>query len=255
MACQYCGSDVPELETTCPVCGMSTVEQPVLVGSVSSTYQPGPSFVDLPDRELDFSNIPGWLQSFGESVAASDTQARVAEIEPAGLTGLTGPTLPSWLEEPRMMPAGAPSVPPTVEDVLVEDSVGFISEDDLPEWLRSIVDEPSEDHEVLAHVPSPFANGTIAAPAIALAWVTAQHVVALAPGEKLFARIAGEEAPHRADEIGEAGRHVEVMPATPEPVPSVEAAPKAATRNLRRVLIVALVVVTVLLVLVAMTQR
>lgn len=256
MSCHYCGSDVPESESTCPVCGMSAVEQPALVTSMSVAFEPGSSFVDVPEQDLDFGGIPGWLQTFGESVAANPVAHLDPPIPSAFTDARAEPTLPAWLEEPRAVPSVAPVVSSLVGDVLAsDDSSGFISEDDLPEWLRSLGDETTGEL-VVAGIAAPSAsNGVLSIPNTTLAWVAAHQMVALAPGETLFARIAGEEAAQAPAVAADAPHHVEIAAMQSLATPAADVAPPATPRNnMRLLLLAALIMGMVLLTLVMATQ-
>lgn len=260
VACQFCGSGIPDGVSTCPVCGMSTVEQPELVAVAATPYLAGPSFVALDEQELDFSGMPGWLQSFGESVAASAIMPNGAVGDTQAGVDLDGqPALPSWLEEPRQSPAGAPGLASLGSDALRFDSDSiFISEDDLPEWLRSIGDEPTGDDVVLGVVSSTTSNGAFVIPPVSRAWVTTHQMVALAPGETLFALIAGEEIAPVSSIHSEVSHHVEVQ--TPitiagDTANQVETPPDKQPQNMRVLLLAASVMVLILLVLVMMMQR
>lgn len=257
MSCQYCGSDISTDETTCPVCGMSVVEQPALAPAGPQHWEPGPSFVDIPNHQLDREGIPGWLETFGETIATRAALAAQAPAAPAsGTNHVRGePILPSWLEEPRSLPGTSPQPAGLLDDVIsTDDSASFISEDDLPEWLRSIADEPAMDEFAAVGAAATGVNGVFTVPSISVAWVTSQHMVALAPGATLFARIAGEDAAPVSVSMPEPPHHVEV-PAISAAANVDEQPTTTGSRNSMRIfLLVALIMVVILVVLVTLTQ-
>jgi hypothetical protein len=259
VACQYCGSDVSDDADTCPICGMSTAIQGTAGATDTTHFEPGPSFVDLPEQDLDVAGIPGWLHSFGEAVATASAggHAHATVVAEAPSAERSDPALPAWLEEPRPMPGGAPAPASLLNDVLsAEDSSSFISEDDLPEWLRSIGGESLATEGLLTGSPVTSDNGVLSVPAVSLAWIASHQMVALASGETLFARIAGEELPAVSANHSETAHHTDVPISHPQvEIATVTSAPASKSGNMRVLLLAALVMVAILLVLIVFVQR
>jgi len=259
VACQYCGTSVPDSELTCPVCGMSVVLEPALAGRSSNGWEPGPSFEELDKQNLDYEGIPGWLQSFGDSVAGNPQDLPVDTSFAASQTAplRSESSLPGWLEEPRPAPAGAPVAASLLGDVLAsDDSSGFISEDDLPEWLRTISDEAPDDVDLVISSAPSGSNGAFSIPSVAIAWIASHQMVALAPGETLFARIAGEDHAPLTVGVAEATQHIDSPLAAPALEVMQAPTPSTSSRSGMSLLaVVAAVCLIIMLMLVLLVVR
>lgn len=177
-------------------------------GSEERRYDPGPSFVENDRPSVRLQELPAWLQTFASSVGEpeedevppADEPSPVAETEQAADTGRVGGSdmLPDWLQEDDSAKAEAQSTPPPEP----QDSAPsfMISEDDLPDWLRSI---PGEASAAPTPIPSPTApaneapslNGTIEVPRISRAWVNATTERELSDGGSVFALVASQIEP------------------------------------------------------------
>ena len=172
--------------------------------SAQPMYEPGPSFNDNVGG-LDPAQLPSWLQNFRETIVEAPTPLDLtpdrAVKGDAGDLGLALDVMPEWLSEAR---ADAPPAPAAhdgwyfggaTHDGALE--LNFISEDDLPDWLRSISVEPPAP---AAAAPTVVGNAsgsrsvTMMAPPVAAAWIVSRQTMALAAGEALFAHLASEDA-------------------------------------------------------------
>jgi hypothetical protein len=247
----------------------ATVEaplQPVAAAPAQAVFEPGPSFNEPPPA-ADGPELPGWLQSFGGAVEQPPAPALSFPVETVAAQPEHSPAdLPNWLATPRAdQPA---SVEPAwnLSDGKFGDHEenGFISEDDLPDWLRSIGGDSSPD---TAPAAAAQVNGTIATPprelripTVVSAWVVGRETVASAPGESLFAHIASEE-----QLVADASDRMDVERTPPSALPqALEMAPvqasspaidtQAGARS-RRMLIYVAIAMLVLLLLIMFVQR
>jgi hypothetical protein len=241
----------------CPVCGADLEAVAALSTAPSRvSYDPGPSFVDFGDSAIDPASMPSWLMNFGGMVSTADppkTMTAAPSREPAAADE---PIMPHWLEEPRTSSAlHAPSAlsASLPDDGSLDHDDDLISEDDLPEWLRTMSSEhaPPTDHS--AHMPlAAVTNGVATAtlPATRPAWVTMREMVALPAGESLFASIAGEES-HNAADTPPAAPAMGVAPAAGSAVvmhePARTAIPVSSGGRLRLYLFAAVLITAVIL--------
>lgn len=184
------------------------------------SYDPGPSFVD-DDRPTDrLTDMPAWLQTFAALETTRDENDEIANDEVAtapvheeqhdAVLPSDDVVLPDWLQDSGDMhltePAGeehtssAPEFLASFEDdVEGADTASFISEDDLPDWLRAFSEESSVPPPVTHDAPN--LNVTRAAPktesAVAVRvppveniWLSSVERQALGPGGTLFALLA-----------------------------------------------------------------
>lgn len=234
---------------------------PMAAGAPQSVFDPGPSFHEQPSEAPTAGELPGWLQNFAGVVAEPDLPAPT----PAPTALADAAELPNWLTEPR---TGAPAAHEPAraswngaETKLEPQDDAFISEDDLPDWLRAIsLDPVSEEHD-----PAPAPMGATAgpataaprAPAVASAWVTPRQSVALATGESLFADIAGEE-PRQASATSEPSAAPAVAltsaPADATVAADAVAAPSSAAPPFARRYLLYLVVAMALLALIFLVK-
>ena len=206
MLCTHCGADIENGADPCPACGMSESEgsapAPLPMILSQSVFEPGPSFSEHMPAGSDDQELPNWLQNFGGSVE-TPLAATVAVSDYTIPTLVEQPPvsdLPGWLAEPRPGVA-APAQASTWDLADVKfgsnEESGFITEDDLPDWLRSIGNEPPPADAAVGTEPTNGVNAAAArmlqTPSVVSAWVTGRTTVALAERESLFAHIAHEE--------------------------------------------------------------
>jgi hypothetical protein len=176
-------------------------------------FEPGPSFADEPvETPGDADTLPSWLQNFAETVQGdgprTDGNASMpgtGELAQPGsvlppVEMASEPGLPGWLDD-------APSAPlPTgpsfdalpsasVDSAAVSgvgDSTGFLSDDDLPEWLRSLgPNAPTvANSDPLEAMARPAMAATLTVPSVARVWVTPHEQAPQPPSAELFASIA-----------------------------------------------------------------
>lgn len=190
-------------------------DQPMADGG---TFQPGQSFVedDRPAERL--SDMPAWLQTFAaqestrdEHDPAEDIDVSLAEPETRDESApgaASDSILPDWLQDKRGDVAGdqdADSEPASMMDFLSSfddpedpDTQSFLSEDDLPDWLRAFSDESSAPGPARPDVTRLPAARTVPQPGAAIVrvppvenvWLSAYERQALGPGGTLFALLA-----------------------------------------------------------------
>ena len=184
-----------------------------------STYEPGPSFVegDRPGERL--AEMPAWLQSFAAQESTRDEAAAELSDEDAGeLPAMAvedqsesvspDSILPEWLRDQQSDGQQAQVVADESSNMMdflsnlgdseSSDKDGFISEDDLPDWLRAFADESSAPTRPAAEVTRlPAARsvpqtGTAAVrvPPVENVWLSAVERQALGSGGTLFALLA-----------------------------------------------------------------
>jgi len=234
----------------------------VALATAPVAYEPGPSFVDLASLPLDMSAVPSWLHDFGTSVHDDDGLSPAPMLEPRAAPVQTDPTLPRWLAEPRPGAQGEEvfaDLPWDTDETVADPgsvSTGFISEDDLPEWLRAISADVAAD-ATEPSVTTLVQNGTggFPVPAVVQAWVIAHQMVSLAAGESLMAHLAIEEEHAASPELDESPAQP-AMPAQAHalPVASPELASTTGARWWRSALLVA-VIVAILMLLVILRAR
>jgi hypothetical protein len=203
------------------------------------SYEPGPSFTDGAIPTPDADMLPGWLQRFGETTAADAPQVQAepradAQPEPAHAPDTTsrGATddmqITAWLEEAAPDNADAP-VDAAPSETELFSSADFLTDADLPDWLRSIstppdVALPSSDEPEPAHMTAQAATATLPVPQVRRIWVTDQDAQDVSAGASMFAAVA-EGSGTRPDIL------VSEAPVTPQPVataPTTLAQPVAA---------------------------
>jgi hypothetical protein len=248
----------------------ATVEaplQPVAVAPAQAVFEPGPSFHEPPTAGANGTELPGWLQSFGGSVEEPPAPALAFPVDTEPLDSEHTPAdLPNWLSTPRAEQPKPAEPAWNLSDGKFGDQEenGFISEDDLPDWLRSIGGDTSTEHVAASAAQ---VNGLAATPSretriptVVSAWVVGRETVASAPGESLFAHIASEE-----QLAADASEQMAVDQTPPAALPeALEVAPvqafspaidtQAGARS-RRMLIYVAIAMLVLLLLIMFVQR
>jgi hypothetical protein len=271
--CSHCGTTIEDGADVCSTCGTAVADDTALVpmAATPTVFEPGPSFNEPPVGGAGGQELPGWLQNFGGGAEDSPAEAAAFSAQAAAEHPLAA-ELPNWLAAPRAdVAAPAPTRPQAsaapwdMQDVTFggNDDNGFISEDDLPDWLRSIGDEPSPEQPLgAAHVTNgsdPAATRALQTPTVVSAWVTGRSTVALAERESLFADIASEEqhSTQVADQPSDDERPdvavSEQFLTAPVEIPAATPA-VAAQQNARRYLLYVALAVLLLLVIV-LTQR
>ena len=186
------------------------------------TYEPGPSFVDDDQPDERLIEMPAWLQSFaaqeghaGEDLAAEESApSDLPETEPAHeQVDEPESSLPDWLrsdaaEEVTDFDVPQDSPAPELPASFVDDTSnpdGFISEDDLPDWLRAFSDDspvaaasaPPVASIASAHGATSEGAAVVRVPPVENIWLSANEKQSLGPGGTLFALLAsnnGSEA-------------------------------------------------------------
>lgn len=177
-----------------------------------TVYEPGPSFVEN-ERPTDrLTEMPAWLQTFAAAEApADDTLDDTTSVspepahEPPAPTRLVEPdsTLPEWLR-------ADPSQPEPVAQVATLESfdsfdepdenaaASFISEDDLPDWLRAFSQDTSvapahttmDSNRSVANNSAPTSTTLVRVPPTENVWLSTYEHQAIGPGRTLFALLA-----------------------------------------------------------------
>ncbi len=165
-------------------------------------FPPTPSFVDRDRPSVRLVELPAWLQAFASSVG-EPTEDETPEQQPAEEPMTTSSN------DQQTQPAPQPKPAPQQTSVAGTD---FISEDDLPEWLRAIAPEGPAESSFDALVQDTGIDGDqIAVPTITRAWSTSKDSRGVDEATSLFALVASQ-APQTAipDQPGSA-------PAAPAP--------------------------------------
>lgn len=197
---------------------------------------PGPSFLEYDRPTVRLAELPAWLQRFAasagdpedESLEADEineseniTQLPTASIEPStdNDAEVSGIDLPSWLDDEESE-TSEPAVEPVLPDMTSlsdEPAPGtpqfMLSEDDLPDWLRSISPNESGDEgaAAVASTQSMAVAGLASVPSVARAWVTRDDMDALSEGGSLFALVASQSSSTQT-------QVATAPPTTPQPV-------------------------------------
>lgn len=177
-----------------------------------TVFEPGPSFVEN-ERPTDrLTEMPAWLQTF---VASTDTADDTSDVshepiqEPASESSAPArlakedSTLPEWLRSDPSQPEPADQVETlddfdSFEEPDENGAASFISEDDLPDWLRAFSHEASEapshttisSARTVAHNPAPTSTTLVRVPPTENVWLSTYERQALGPGRTLFALLA-----------------------------------------------------------------
>ncbi len=194
----------------------------------ANAHEPGPSFVpdDVPTTRL--AEMPAWLQTFAaqempdleDAEPEADVELDAEQPEQVN-TAVELPSddivLPDWLQDdgPEVDVIQPLAEDDDIEDFSIDavaaapflDGIGdpvntnpdtFISEDDLPDWLRAFSEE-STPEATLAEAPD-IAPGMVAAEAVQVRvppveniWLSDSDRRALGPGGTLFALLASNK--------------------------------------------------------------
>lgn len=184
----------------------------------SNTYDPGPSFVENDQPVERLTEMPAWLQSFAAQETTREEEDRYAHQDDAGdldavavdeepVAVSTDAVLPEWLKDQgasndaQVAEAESSNVMAFLsgfDDPRNPDVDGFISEDDLPDWLRAFSDEtsgPPRSSPEITRLPAarsvPQTGGAVVrVPPVENVWLSALERQALGPGGTLFALLA-----------------------------------------------------------------
>ncbi len=178
---QIAKGESSENGTTSQLTGMSSSPQ---------QYEHGPSFLEHDTLAVRLVELPAWLQAFAASVGEP------SELEPAV------PDIDSMAEAGHELPAPGASVP-AVEQAprstqLAEAatlSSSFISEDDLPEWLRSIAPDGQDAGHSRSGGGSAANEDHLSVPNISRAWSTSDDARGVDESTSLFALVASQSSP------------------------------------------------------------
>lgn len=184
----------------------------------NAIYDPGPSFVEHDRPSVRLAELPAWLQRFAASAGDPDDEHQEAEeinqsenitqLRTAMVEGESDPEiepeapaidLPSWLDDDEAenpIEPAIPEMPAMVEEPLPGSPQFMISEDDLPDWLRTITADDAGDESSTASVSadSMAVAGLASVPSVARAWVTRDDMDALSEGGSLFALVASQSS-------------------------------------------------------------
>lgn len=199
-------------------------------GDPARAFDPGNSFTEKSLPEPDPSELPSWLQNFAEMAAdapsappaptAQVTQGRPADAAPTPSLHAPAPSapvtngdndavIPGWLDS-SVAGSNTPR-PGAMADASSIGGADFFSEDDLPEWLRSLGTSPSpsnpvdtssfsaassvapmstSQHDVDTLTLGAPASATLTVPAVARIWITEQDIPEPTQGASIFGEIA-----------------------------------------------------------------
>lgn len=201
----------------------------------ANVHDPGPSFVpdDVPTARL--AEMPAWLQTFAAQEmpdleeAVPDVEVDLELEEPEQLNAAVelpsdDIVLPDWLQDDG---PEVDVIEPLIDDIDIEDfSIDavaaapyldgiddpvstnpdtFISEDDLPDWLRAFSEESAPEPgladvaDVAAGVVAPEAV-QVRVPPVENIWLSDSDRRALGPGGTLFALLAANKDTDDAEE-------------------------------------------------------
>lgn len=195
-----------------------------------TVYEMGPSFTET-ERPADrLTEMPAWLQTFAASEQAADDAEHLPEVDPTATpanlieteSADTDTSLPDWLrDDPVHAEQEQPVNIPGAFDDFQQDMGAtdtFISEDDLPDWLRAFSHEQADG--AAASAPStPRAPVGIAAapstsavrvPSVENVWLSAYDRQAIGPGRTLFALLASTGGAVEAASNGTHGSYADV---------------------------------------------
>lgn len=198
-------------------------------------HEPGPSFVpdDVPTERL--AQMPAWLQTFAaqEMPDYEDVEPEVElpldtfdqEPEPFN-AAVELPSddiiLPDWLQDDGPAVDVVAPVMDDDEDILLDDvaatpflnGIGepvstdpdtFISEDDLPDWLRAFSEESAPESAQVAVPDVAAATVTeavnVRVPPVESVWLSDTERRALGPGGTLFALLAANKDVDDSDDV------------------------------------------------------
>lgn len=202
---QY-GRQAPEVDTAKDGTSTETLD----MNTDNGQFHPGPSFLDYDRPDVRMVQLPAWLQTFAATVGEpgeewpepdADATKSLREDEPPASArpgDEVEDRLSSWLDEDEAeAPNGA-----TPANGSAVDPAFMISEDDLPEWLRSIA--PGEGGDALGGAAE-GGSGGIRIPAVSRAWVPETDQAAPADESASVFALLASQGPQAA--LPGAGEH------------------------------------------------
>lgn len=179
-------------------------------------FQPTPSFVDHDRPTIRLVELPAWLQAFASSVGEPSELEAPAATE----SNPSDPAVSSSSPDPKEQEASQPRT--TDQRSASGVNSDFISEDDLPEWLRSIAPEESVDRSFDSlGLGGDDDREQITVPNITRAWSTSKDARGVDETTSLFQLVASQ-APQTAlpdqpaNGIMESGSPAEIVSSTGE---------------------------------------
>lgn len=162
-------------------------------------YEPSHSFLDHDRPSIRLVELPAWLQSFASSVGEPPEPDEPAQTA----SHLDHEPEPDLSDEREL--ATAPPQPTFRSSSSKGVSENFISEDDLPEWLRSIASEDPAESVAESLVFDQAAGGdNVSVPTVSRAWSTSKDARGVDEATSLFALVASQtpQAPMPAQDAG-----------------------------------------------------
>lgn len=258
-----------------------------------TVFDPGPSFIDDDQPTERLAEMPAWLQTFAAAAIEQDETTREdapsqsvpsPQVDPESDSATDREfdnALPDWLKDPGA--SAQEHSPATIhalddlDDFNDPTSIAtndFISEDDLPDWLRAFSQEtspqptpPSIVRSVTSRPATTVTATMVRVPPVENVWLSTYERQALGPGPALFALLASNTAGEGgyADTAGDAvSQSHAAMPASAQSgdqtavqmnddtgaESATDSEPEAAPqRNSLRLLLITLLVVLVLVIL------
>lgn len=222
-------------------------------------YEPGPSFVDDEDLEVDPADLPPWLRDMTQTPPEGVAATSVVPSEEA---------LPEWLRAARSDgpstdgPASAErSAPPAAAPA---QDFSLIGEEDLPEWLRALSDDDAPSEPSTAPEPvqgsSPTPPVSVTVPTVSRAWLARPRAVDesdAASARQEFAPLVAETrlaaAPRQVEPVASATPAVAAETKTTPAVEPPSSADIEAARRTRRIRILILLLAIAVLALLLVT--
>ena len=151
-------------------------------------FPPSPSFQDSDRPEIRLVELPAWLQAFAASVG----EPEVSEASSPSDRGQMEQSVGSPPSGVRSDPASDHQPTMTPPD---PSSSSFISEDDLPDWLRSISPDESAGDSGNPLFAGPMAesesdDNEITVPTVSRAWSNSKDSRSADEATSLFAQVA-----------------------------------------------------------------
>jgi hypothetical protein len=187
-SCANCGASLGDHDRFCTSCGTAASD-----AQGSQQYDAADDFGELNIDDIQFDELPDWLQSMAPSTPAESEPAPT----PSSTDQPSPEDLPDWLREtpatsdpvypstpgPQSSP---PAMPPASErgrlDHQPADQFSLVSDEDLPDWLKALSDEdsdtsPPEPQPAQASTSSPSPRTSAVAnlfevPPVSRAWLT-----------------------------------------------------------------------------------
>ena len=150
-------------------------------GDGPQQFPPSPSFQENDRPAVRLVELPAWLQSFASSVGEPP------ELETTPPPSTSTEYVVNSANDQKPTPAPSTSAKPA------SSTTDFISEDDLPEWLRAIAPDDGPDTDVELTMPRDAGSGEpVAVPTISRAWSTSKDARGVDEATSLFALVASQ---------------------------------------------------------------